>query len=93
MCRHDSASVWSLNFRENLRIGKAHLATLRIITSSAWSWQNYIQIFHASLEVGLDSLGFGLKKVVSVRGSGDKAIRRQNAVDWVKTQDERTEYG
>ena len=33
------------------------------------------------------SFGFGLKKAVSVRGSlrgGDKAIRRQGAVDWVK---------
>ena len=34
------------------------------------------------MKIGLDSLGFG--KVVSVRGSGDKAIRRQDAVDWVK---------
>ena len=66
-------------------------------TSSAWSWQNCIQVFHLLVSVivlasfvrswfGI-SFGFGFKKAVSVRGSlrdGDKAIRQQGAVDWVK---------
>ena len=67
-------------------------------TGLAWSWQNYIQIFHLLVSVmvlasfvgswfGI-SFGFGFKKAVPVRGSslrdGDKAIRRQGAVDWVK---------
>jgi hypothetical protein len=66
-------------------------------TSPAWSWQNYIQIFHLLVSVvvlasfvgswfGI-SFGFGFKKAVSARGSlrdGDKAIRRQGTVDWVK---------
>jgi len=63
----------------------------------AWSWQSYIQIFHLLVSVivlasfvgswfGI-SFGFGFKKADSVRGplrDGDKTIRRQGAVDWVK---------
>ena len=42
------------------------------------------------------SFGFGLKKAVSVRGSpwdGDKAIRRQGALDWVKVGDQTVAEG
>ena len=59
----------------------------------AWSWQDYVQIFHLLVSVmvlasfigswfGL-SFGSGLKKAVSIRG-GDKTTRRQGAIDWVK---------
>ena len=67
-------------------------------TSPAWTWQNYIQVFHLLVSVivlasfvgswlGI-SFGFGFNKNgVSVRGTlrdGDKPIRRRGAVDWIK---------
>ena len=67
-------------------------------TSPAWTWQNYIQVFHLLVSALIPSsfvgswfgisFGFGFKKKAgSVRGSlrdGDKAIRRRGVVDWVR---------
>ncbi|KAF8804632.1 hypothetical protein BYT27DRAFT_7106313 [Phlegmacium glaucopus] len=63
----------------------------------AWSLQDYVQMFHLFVSVmvlasfvgswfGI-SFGSGRKRMVSVHGSlrsGDKALRRQGAIDWVK---------
>lgn len=60
--------------------------------AAAWSWQDYIQMFHLLVSVmvlgsffanwfGI-TFGFGLKRTIFIR-DGDKAIRRQ-AVNWVK---------
>ena len=55
--------------------------------SSAWSWQNCIQIFYLLVSMIVFANFVRSWFGISVRGSlqdGDKAIRRQGAVDWVK---------
>ena len=59
-------------------------------TSPAWTWRNYIQVFHLLVSVMVLAsfvgswFGFSFGIWFNKRVGSDKAIRRQSFVDWVQ---------